>query len=345
MSRTSRQSIVGLASLALSASAGCGGSKPAQKPACRETSASQAAALATSSRLFLTSKTVTRLQTRAAANDAAWLSLKKVCDGYTTGTVQPPSGSAYPGSTSVGQGYQGDGYLAAIRTLGLCYRTTKGLDDASAAKYATTGAKVLEAMSTPAGSGGAKPSTDSGYGIRNYGVGMAVGYDWLEPELDSVLKTRVITALNTWIDWYDQSGFTKNDPIANYFVGYLLAKTYTAIATENDNAKASTYWADVTTHLWGQLVKPTYADYMKGGGWPEGWGYGPRAVRGISLGGEDRQEPRLGRGAPASTRAGGIPSVFRLAGDDSDGRPRHRPFWHQARAICGTVHVPFHHSH
>ncbi|MCL4749935.1 MAG: hypothetical protein KJ015_07240 [Myxococcales bacterium] len=282
MKQRSPRKLDKFAFLAALSAVACGGGAGQPKKACRDGVASQASALATSSRLFLTASVVTRLQARAAASDPAWVALKKVCDGYTTGSVYPPNGNAYPGSTSVGSGYQGDGYLDAIQTIALCYRTVKGVDEALATKYGTTGAKVLEAMSTPVASGGAKPSTDSGYGIRNYGVGMALGYDWLLPALDATLKTRVVTALNTWVDWYDQSGFTKNDPIANYFVGYLLAKTYTAIATEQDNPKAGAYWSDVENHLWGQLVKPTYSAWMKGGGWPEGWGYGPRAVRGVA---------------------------------------------------------------
>ncbi len=267
---------VGLAALA---AAGCGGGNGgAPKNACQETSS----ALSTSAKLFLTQSVVAKLQARAAAQDPAWIALKKQCDAHVSGTVYAASGNAYPNGGSIGQGYQGDGYLAAIRTLGLCYRTTKGVDDAQAAKYAATGSKVLEVMSAPVGSGGAKPSTDSGYGIRNYGVGMAIGYDWLSPDLSASMKLQVITALNSWIDWYDKSGFTNDEPIANYFVGYFLAKAYTAVATEGENPKAAAYWSDVETHLWGQLVKPKYSAYLKGGGWPEGWQYGPRAVRGIA---------------------------------------------------------------
>lgn len=269
-------------SAALSMSCGGGSSDGQPRKVCPESAVREPLTLPTSARLLLTQSLVSKLQARAAAKESSWLALAKQCDGYATGTVHPPSGNAYPSSTSVGQGYQGDGYLAAISTLGLCYRTTKGVDDAAALKYAAAGGKVLEAMSMPANVGGAKPSTDSGYGIRNYGVGMALGYDWLEPDLSAAQKAQVVAALNTWIDWYDQNGFTKNDPIANYFVGYFLAKTYTAIATEKANPKAAAYWNDVETHLWGQLVKPKYSAYMSGGGWPEGWQYGPRAVRGIA---------------------------------------------------------------
>jgi hypothetical protein len=227
-------------------------------------------------RLVLTSAVVQRLQQRAAAGDAAWTALKQRCDGYATGTMYAPSSNAYPNYPNVGQGYQGEEYLPVIRALGLCYRTAS--DAASQSRYGAAGGRLLDAMSTPVGSGGQPPSTDSGYGIRNYVVGMAFGYDWLYPALSAATKSRVISSINTWIDWYDQSGFIKDDPIGNYFSGYFLAKTTAALATEGDNAKAATYWNDVVTRMWGKLVKPRFNSMMVGGGWPEGWGYGKKAV-------------------------------------------------------------------
>ncbi|WP_437715722.1 DNRLRE domain-containing protein [Sorangium sp. So ce448] len=227
-------------------------------------------------RLILTDSVVARLKARAAAGDAAWTALKKRCDDYTTGTMHPPNGSTYPGYPNVGQGYQGDEYPPVVRALGICYRVTT--DTAAQARYGEAGVRLLEAMSTPVASGGQKPSTDQGYGIRNYVVGMAFGYDWLYPALPAATKTRLVASMNSWIDWYDESGLIKNDPIGNYFAGYYLAKTAAALATEGENAKASVYWNDVVTRMWGQLVKPKFTSMMAGGGWPEGWGYGGRAV-------------------------------------------------------------------
>ncbi|HTA90672.1 MAG TPA: hypothetical protein VK745_13875, partial [Polyangiaceae bacterium] len=233
-----------------------------------------------SARLILTDSLVQRLQARAASGEAAWTALKANCDGYTTGTMYPPNGTAYPDFPSVGQGYQGEDYVPAIRALGLCYRTAT--DAATQAGYGAAGARLLEAMSTPVSSGGEAPSTDSGYGIRNYVVGMAFGYDWLYPALPATTKSDVISSINAWIDWYDQSGFINNDPIGNYFAGYFLAKTAAALATNGDNPNATTYWNDVTTRMWGQLVQPEFASRMAGGGWPEGWEYGKKAVLGFA---------------------------------------------------------------
>ena len=229
-------------------------------------------------RLILSDALLQRLKQRALAGDSSWAELEQRCDEYASGTMHPPGGEAYPDHPHVGQGYQGEEYLPAIRSLGLCYRTVAGVDAAAEARYADAGSRLLEAMSTPVGSGGQSPSTDSGYGIRNYGVGMALGYDWLYPALSSALKTRVHSALNAWIDWYDQSGFIKDDPIGNYFAGYFYAKVAASLATEGENAAAPTYWNDVVSRMWGQLVKPQFQSRMRGGGWPEGWGYGKKAV-------------------------------------------------------------------
>jgi hypothetical protein len=233
-------------------------------------------------RLLLSPALLSRLEQRAGAGDAAWNELKTQCDGYTTGTVNPPNGAQYPGYPNIGAGYQGDEYVDPMVALALCYQTAAGVDEGAAARYAATGAKVLEAISTPESAGGQRVSTNSGFGIRNFGVAMAIGYDWLYPTLGSDLRQRVIDSLNAWIDWYDANGFVRNDPIANYFVGYLHAKTFASIATMGDNPKAAGYFQDVEERMWQKLVQPEYGVNLAGGGWPEGWGYGRRAVRGVA---------------------------------------------------------------
>jgi hypothetical protein len=281
-----------MASSAAVCAAGCGGDPTSQKTraACPDkvqstpaTAASQAALSSPAgARLFLTSEVLARLIDRANESDAAWTELRQQCDTYAAGTVHPPDGPAYPGLTNIGQGYQGEGYLPAITSLGLCYRVSSGVDAPAAERYAAAGQRVLEAMSTPVASGGFSPAINHGYGIRNYGVGMAVGYDWLHPTLSAITRDRVQKALGAWMDWYDANGFSRNHPIGNYFIGYFEAKTLTALALDGDDPRAATYWSDVTERLWGKLVKPMYGDYLAGGGWPEGWGYGPRAVRGLA---------------------------------------------------------------
>jgi hypothetical protein len=265
--------VAGLSSTAL----GCSGAGDAPDSTAENVGCSEEMLVALpAARLILTDAVVARLKARAAAGDAAWTELEKRCEDYTTGTMHAPNANAYPSYPNVGQGYQGEEYPPVMRALGLCYRTTT--DTAAQARYGAAGARLLDAMSTPLASGGQNPATDSGYGIRNYVVGMAIGYDWLYPALSATTKTRVIDSINTWVDWYDESGFINNDPIGNYFAGYFLAKTTAALATDGDNAKASAYWDDVVTRMWGKLVKPQFTSMMAGGGWPEGWGYGKKAV-------------------------------------------------------------------
>jgi len=229
-------------------------------------------------RLYLTPTVLARLQQRAAAQDPAWTALKAHCDGLAGGTFNTPAEPAYPNFPDVGQGYEGDGYLPEVMNLGLCYRVESGVDDASAVVHGAAGARLLEAMATPVASGGQDPSTDDGYGIRNYGVGMATGFDWLRPALSASNVTDVVTSLNSWVSWFDANGFSNNEPIGNYFEGYLLTKTATAAGTAGDNPAAAADWSDVQTRMWTQLVQPQFSASMSGGGWPEGWEYGARSV-------------------------------------------------------------------
>src|SRR3954469_7358682 len=255
---------------------GCSGAPTDRADSVVAESNSQDLSARPQARLSLSDATLSRLQARASAGESTWTALQQQCDGYATGTMYAPNGDTYPDFPNVGQGYQGEEYPPAIRALGLCYRATS--DSAAQARYGAAGARLLDAMSTPDSAGGEAPSTDSGYGIRNYVVGMAIGFDWLYPALSATTKSNVVSSINTWIDWYDQSGFIHNDPIGNYFAGYFLAKTMAALATDGDNSKAAGYWSDVTTRMYGTLVKPAFSSKMAGGGWPEGWGYGKKAV-------------------------------------------------------------------
>ena len=266
---------------ALFAVAGCGDASSPAGDARGSCATAQADTSSVGIRLYLTDSVLQKLQHRAAAQDAAWVALKAHCDGLATGTFNAPTGEAYPNFPNVGQGYQGDGYIPEVMSLGLCYRVVHGTDAAAEARYGAAGGRLLDAMATPQGSGGQSPSTDSGYGIRNYGVGMATGYDWLRPALSATTKQNVVSTLNVWIDWYDAQGFSNSQPLGNYFAGYLLAKTTTSIATDGDNPKAGAYWSDVQTRMWGQLAQPAFAKSMSGGGWPEGWQYGPLSIEEI----------------------------------------------------------------
>src|SRR5262249_46650183 len=151
-----------------------------------------------------------------------------------------------------------------------------GLDPARAAAYGARGAEVLVKMSAPEGQPHApNPLRDSGYGIRNYGVGLALGLDWLHGALRAPERTRVLAALHRWLAAYEERGFEHAFPQGNYFAGYYDAKALAGIAAEGDEAPAQ--WQDWLGRVHGKLVQPYYAANLPGGGWPEGWNYGPFA--------------------------------------------------------------------
>lgn len=222
-------------------------------------------------RIILTVPVVDALVARARAGDSAWAALRNRCDALALLPVWPPTGGS--GSPRIDEGYQGEGYVNPLIDLALCYRIARQADPDRAAAYGAKGADILDKMSAPATS--PSPLRDSGYGIRNYGVGMAVGFDWLYEALSPSARQQVVTALNRWVTAFDGGGFGRDHPQGNYFAGYYAAKVMAAIATEGDNPSSPAMWDDWINRLHGQLVQPYYAAHLPGGGWPEGWNYGP----------------------------------------------------------------------
>jgi hypothetical protein len=236
--------------------------------------ASTSQAAVTPPRIFLDPATLTTLVQRAKAGTPEWKALHDTCKRYLTGTVNWPDGDDYPDGGNIGEGYQGTGYFISLMNVGLCYRVSLDAVPAEASQYAAKGVDILTKMSAPSGSHSPDTLRDSGYGIRFYGLGMAVGYDWLRPALSASLKTRVVTAINRWIDDFESGGFERDFPQGNYFAGYYAAKGIAALSTEGDNTAKPTLWQDWLT-LHQTKVQPYYAANLTGGGWPEGWNYGP----------------------------------------------------------------------
>lgn len=232
-------------------------------------------------RIWLDNALATKARAKVTTNDPTWTALKAKCDLYLTGQVFWPDVQQYGDAQDIGSGYQGDAWMNAIMELGLAYQALKTTDPTTAKKYATKLADVLTKMSAPPGDPHfVEPLTDDGFGIRFYGAGMALGYDLIYPELTPALKTRLINSMNLWVSKVESDGFeTGNEfPVGNYYAGYYMAKALVAIGTEGDNAQAPAMWTSWLNqnHLGG--VQPYYTKWMAGGGWPEGWDYGPLAV-------------------------------------------------------------------
>ncbi len=251
-----------------------------------------AVTLAGHPRLILDSNTLTTLRQRAAANTAQWQVLKSQCDSLIGGTVQYPTGIAYPDLPNMGQGYEGDNYLPNLLNEAMCYQVLRTTNPTAAATYGAKAVDILMKMSTPyttsSGNLGEDPCTDDGYVIRFYGVGFGLGYDWLYDLLTPAQKTQVYTAANAFVTaWEAPNGcasFAYSNPQGNYFAGYFHAKAVISLATYDENPSAPAQWTDWLNNQFGQRVQPYYAKHMLGGGWPEGFAnYAPLAILNMTL--------------------------------------------------------------
>lgn len=247
-------------------------------------------------RIFLDSTALASLRAKAQASASSWTTLRAACNAYLDGATKavcypapnpvPATCNPYPNLPDVGEGYQGDGYLMAVVNLGVCYQIGLGASEPNTVRWGARGAEILAKMSEFTGY-----QRDAGYGIRNFGVGMALGFDFLYPALSASVKSQVANSLNAWLSWYDGNGLTRNQPHANYFAGYYATKAYTGLATEGDNESAPATWTDFLDRLQRGTasgaphggVAPYYTANLTGGGWYEGWQYGNLAVQHMSL--------------------------------------------------------------
>ena len=257
-------------------------------------------------RIILDAPTLTSLRSRMQANTAEWQTLKASCDSYVGGSVEFINGNDYPDRPNVGEGYQGSGYFDALMPLGVCYQTVLASDAANAAKYGAKGVAILMAMSDPDHQVADEypcSATDTlcgvwfrdyGYGIRNFGVAMGIGYDWFHDLLTAGQKAQLQTALNHWIYGFEtgrtdsqgvpQGNFEYDHPQGNYFAGYYAAKCMAALAVEGDSPLGTAWWNDWYNNQHLMRVAPYYRANLAGGGWNEGYTqYGILATRNQSL--------------------------------------------------------------
>jgi len=242
-------------------------------------------------RIILDAPTLASLRARAQARTQEWTALKAFCDSFTGGgTVNFIGDNGYPDRPNVGEGYQGSGYIDVLLPLGLCYHTTILTDPTTAAKYGSKAVAVLMAMSDPAHQSiGSTPvwDRDDGYGMRNFGVAMGIGYDWFHDLMTSAQLTQLQTALSNWINGFENDpsdNFEYVHPQGNYFAGYYAAKCMAALAVQGDSPLGDTWWNDWYNHQHLQRVQPYYAANLAGGGWTEGFAqYGILSSRNQSL--------------------------------------------------------------
>lgn len=178
-------------------------------------------------------------------------------------------------ASPVESGYQGFEWADAVAELALMWHAT------GEARYADGAVKYLRALlddrfKVGDRQGGANVVThDSGYGIRTFGAYAALGYDWLRgaPGMDAALSAHTLERLNQWLTWYGTDGYLRDDPISNYYWGYLTALSFAGLAASGDSPAADAWLRRARDEL-STKVLPAMRDRLAGGGWPEGYQYG-----------------------------------------------------------------------
>jgi PKD repeat protein len=222
-------------------------------------------------RVWLTPALVATLRQRAAQNDPAWVRLRNACDAYVGLPVAFPDETGTSGKIS--GGYQYYDYMKPTFQLALGYQVALTVDPTRAGQYAAKAREILLALSDPVRHG--DPLIDSGWAIRAYVPALAVGYDWIFETLSDSDRAQVFTEINRWITAYETGGFGRSFPQGNYFAGYYAAKALGALATEGENPQAGAMWTDWLNRVHYGMVQPYHQQWLRGGGAPDGWNYGP----------------------------------------------------------------------
>lgn len=217
-------------------------------------------------RIILDEETRARLAKLAHQGTPAWERLEERCALFR--------------KQDVSSGYYGLQWSEAVASLALCYHATGDKDHAARAIH-YLGGLLDDREKVGDGKGGAAEiERNSGYPIRARGVMAALAYDWLyhAPGMTAELRAHIIERLRAWIAWYQRDGYLNDDPFSNYFWGYATTVSLAGLAAAGDDPIADTWLNTARKDLLGGLIVPGFRDKLAGGGWAEGWQYGPRVA-------------------------------------------------------------------
>lgn len=220
-------------------------------------------------RLILDGPNLAALKEAARKKTPAWQRALEKCEAYE--------------STDEGPGYEAFNWADGAAVLALCWRATGDK------KWAAAGVKYLRALVEDQEAIGDRKGSDatirhdSGYPMRTRGVVGALGYDWLydAPQMTDAIRQTIARRLDAWIRWYRRAGYQREQPISNYFVGYLTATAMAALGV--DGPQAAEQQRILREELLGKRVLPAYGTTLAGGDWPEGWQYGELSAANVAL--------------------------------------------------------------
>lgn len=184
----------------------------------------------------------------------------------------------------IASGYQGFEWADAVADCALVWRATGD------AKYAACAVGYLNALLDDRLAVGDKQGGDgvvhydSGYGIRTFGAYTALGLDWLRgaPGVDRALRDRALARLDKWLGWYATDGYLHDQPIANYYWGYLTTLTFAGLAAAGESPLGD-QWLERARRELATRALPAFRDELRGGGWPEGYQYGEYTTAEVAL--------------------------------------------------------------
>jgi hypothetical protein len=195
------------------------------------------------------------------AGATAWRKLVARCDDDARDTI--------------GAGYEAWDWANAALDLALCHALTRRPDYARAALVYFR-ALLDDRYRVGDGAGGNDVvHHDNGYGIRSRGCFGAIAYDWLHDVagMTPELRVHAIDRFVAWNDWFQAEGYNRDQPIANYYIGWFGAVAFAGIAAEGDDARAADLLGRAQRMYATDLV-PAYRTKLAGGDFPEGWQYG-----------------------------------------------------------------------
>ncbi len=226
------------------------------------------ASLSEHPRILISPNRLEVLRNKVRSNSSDWIALKGKCDNLVA--------DATAKEAKIGVWDEAH----ELYSLGLCYQLLRTTDLTQAEKYANRGKEYLLFIVNDS----LDPLWNKGYALRFRVVGMAIGFDWLYPSLSTEEKINTYNTINRWIgairyNWE----WNAENPQGNYYAGYYAAKGLAGLATYGDNPKAEEIWNEFYQRDHLENVQPYYAKYLAGGGWPEGWNYGPLGTYNMTL--------------------------------------------------------------
>ncbi len=212
-------------------------------------------------RLLLTPDRLAALRALRDSGSPAWRRLAERCDEDVRQTVDA--------------GYEAWDWANAALDLALCAAVSARPEYTHAAlQYFRA---ILDDRSKVGdGAGGDEVvHHDDGYSIRTRGCFGALAYDWLHdaPAMSGELRKHAVDRFAAWNEWFGESGYSRDQPIANYYIGWFGSVAFAGIAAQGDDPRA-TALLHAAQRMYASDIVPVFGQKLAGGDFPEGWQYG-----------------------------------------------------------------------